>query len=155
MHHSESSVGRATNTSLGAGKMDIVSGRAGCKVNDDCAKSAVIALGEEELCLEHFFASCYERLDMLESLVRGRSLETAENLAVRASLEVCSNRALWVCVRHEHLTNMDRSRLLDILLLSGDLQLLLHKPSAKFTDSAPHDPAVLIWRNSRQKKPAG
>jgi hypothetical protein len=134
--------------------MDIGSGKTGCIAND-CAKSAVIALAGQELCLDHFLAGCYARLDKLESIVRGRSLEAAENLAIRASLEECSNHALLVCLRHEHLTNLDRSRLLDILLLSGDLQLLLHRPSAKIAESAPHVSAVLFWRNSRQKKPGG
>jgi hypothetical protein len=152
VHHSENELRCASNPTLGTGNMDIVSSKAGSKASC-CAKSAVISLGGQELCLDHFLASCYARLDTLEPVIRGRSLEGGENLAARASLEECSNRALLVCLRHESLTNLDRSRLLDILLLSGDLQLLLHKPSVKITDTLPHFPAVLFWRNSRQKNP--
>lgn len=106
--------------------MDILKSKESCKAGS-CAKPAVISLAARELCLDHFFFSCYERLDMLEPMVRSRPLDAAEIPAVRGLLEECSNRTLLVCLRHEHLTNLDRSRLLDILLLCGDLQLMISK----------------------------
>jgi len=33
-----------------------------------------------------------------------------------------------VCLQHKHLSNLDRSRLLDILLWAGELQLVLRVP---------------------------
>jgi hypothetical protein len=106
--------------------MEMLTSKESCK-NDSCANSAVITLAGQELCLDHFFASCYERLDMVEPMVRGRSVDATEVQAVRAVLEECSNRALLISLRHEHLNNLDRSRLLEILLLCGDLQLLLSR----------------------------
>jgi hypothetical protein len=104
--------------------MDILKNKESCKAGS-CAKPAVISLAAQELCLDHFFFSCYERLDTLEPLVRSRALEETEVQAIRGLLEECSNRTLLVCLRHECLTNLDRSRLLEILLLCGDLQQLV------------------------------
>jgi hypothetical protein len=114
--------------------MDGPSGKQECKVNC-CAKPAVVALESRDLCLDHFLGCRYERLDQLEPLVRRRSLEKPENLAAAAFLVECSNRALLISLRHESLSNLDRSRLLNILLLSGDLQSLLDKPLLKNEDS--------------------
>jgi hypothetical protein len=106
------------------------SGKQECKVNC-CAEPAVITLESRDLCLDHFLGSCYERLDKLEPKLRRRSLEEPEIPAAAAFLLECSNRALFISLRHKPLSNLDRSRLLNILLLSGDLQYLLDKPLLK------------------------
>ena len=93
-----------------------------------CANSAVLVLAGQDVCLDHFFTDCYEQLVKFESMVRSRSLDAAEVKAVHAFLEECSNRALFICFRNERLTNLERSRLLELLLSCGDLQLLLHRP---------------------------
>lgn len=107
--------------------MDIVSGREGCATSS-CGKSALILLEGKVLCLEHFFAKCYERLDALEPLVRQNWLGVAERQKVKALLEECSNQTLFICLRHEPETNIERSRLLEILLQCGDLELMLRDP---------------------------
>lgn len=103
------------------GRANLVSGKRECKAGY-CANPAVIALESHELCLDHFFALCYECLDRLELLVRSRSLEATDIVSARALLVECSNFALFISLRHERLSNLDRSRLLNILLLSEDLQ---------------------------------
>ena len=112
------------------GEEAMVSTKAECTATS-CARSAVTDLAGEDLCLDHFFTSCYERLDELEPVVNSRSLEGAEHQAVREFLEECSKRTLLICLRHEHLSNLDRSRLLDILLQAGHLQLQLRQPIIK------------------------
>ena len=62
---------------------------------------------------------------MLEPKLRRPALEAGEVRAAKDFLEECSNRTLAVCLRAEQLTNVERSRLLDILLSCGDLQLML------------------------------
>jgi hypothetical protein len=126
--------------------MEMLTSKESCKT-DSCANSAVITLAGQELCLDHFFASCYERLDMVEPMVRGRSVDAAEIQAVRAVLEECSNRALLISLRHEHLNNLDRSRLLEILLLCGDLQLLLSRPAFHSLASAARVPMDALSGN--------
>jgi hypothetical protein len=101
-----------------------------CKVSY-CAKPAVTDLAGQHLCFDHFLASCYERLDRLEAMVCRPSLEAAEDLAASAFLEECSKRTLFICLRQEYLSNLDRSRLLNILLQAGNLKLQLRKPVVK------------------------
>jgi hypothetical protein len=127
--------------------MDILTSKESCKT-DSCANSAVITLAGQELCLDHFFASCYEKLDMVEPMVRGRSVDATEVQAVRAVLEECSNRALLISLRHEHLNNLDRSRLLEILLLCGDLQLLLSRSAFHSLVATAHVPMGAFSGNS-------
>jgi len=114
----------------GLGDKAMISAKPQCKVSS-CARAAVTDLAGEDLCLDHFFTSCYERLDELEPVVNSRSLEGAENQAAGAFLEECSKRTLVICLRHEFLSNLDRSRLLDILLQAGHLQLQLRQPLIK------------------------
>lgn len=135
------------------GNMDMVSVKAECRISH-CTKSAVTALSGEELCLDHFFACCYERLDQLEPMVRRRSLEVSENLAARAFLEECSHRTLLICLRHELLSNLDRSRLLNILLLTGDLQLLLRKKLIRHADSVSDLSALFFGKSSPKTRTA-
>ena len=147
VHYPEISLRRHSKTHWGSGTMDILTSKEGCKT-DSCANSAVITLAGQELCLDHFFATCYERLDMVEPMVRGRSVGATEVQAVRAVLEECSNRALLISLRHEHLNNLDRSRLLEILLLCGDLQLLLSRPAFRSLASAARVPMDAFSGNS-------
>jgi hypothetical protein len=98
-----------------------------------CQSSAAIVLAGEDLCLDHFFLRCYEQLDKLEPRIRHGILEAAETSAARAFLEECSNRILCVSLRNESLSNLERSRLLDILLTCGDLQPLLCRPTPRKT----------------------
>lgn len=106
--------------------METVIARESCRAHG-CANCAVIVLLERHLCLEHFFSGCYERLDLLEPMICTRSLDATETEAARVFLRECSNRALFVSLRLEPLTNLDRSRLLEILLSCGELELRLPK----------------------------
>ena len=97
-----------------------------------CEKTAAIVLAGQDLCLDHFFASCYEQLDKFETRLRlGGTLDTAEASNARIFLEECSNRVLFVSMRSESLNNLERSRLLEILLSCGDLQRQLRRPARR------------------------
>jgi hypothetical protein len=96
---------------------------------DFCPSESMIVLGEQPLCLPHFLTHCYEWLDQLDPIARDRFISPDESARVRRLVEECSNRALLVSLRCETLTNLDRSRLLDILLRSSDLLFLLCLPA--------------------------
>lgn len=95
---------------------------------DVCTKNGVVTLFEKALCLEHFFQGCYGRLELLDPMVRGKSRECAANERVPNVLEELVKQVLIVCLQQEKLTNLDRSRLLDILLWAGELQFVLRVP---------------------------
>jgi len=128
--------------------MDILKNKESCKAGG-CAKPAVMSLAARELCLDHFLFSCYERLDMLEPMIRSRPLDRTQVQAIRGLLEECSNRTLLVCLRHEPLTNLDRSRLLEILLLCGDLQLMISRSLFPSGSSPSHNSLVVHREKAR------
>jgi hypothetical protein len=154
LHYSEISVQGKSKEQPRREIMDMLKNKECCKAGS-CAKPAVISLAARELCLDHFFFSCYERLDRLEPMVRSRPLDAAEIPEIRGLLEECSNRTLLVCLRHEPLTNLDRSRLLDILLLCGDLQLLISKSPFDPGSSAGRYSFDMLSRNIRLRENRG
>lgn len=93
-----------------------------------CAEHGVVMLAGATLCLEHFFQQCYARLEGLDPVVRGKTREGAINDGVPKILEEVVKQVLIVCLQHKYLSNLHRSRLLDILLWAGELQLVLRVP---------------------------
>jgi hypothetical protein len=55
--------------------------------------------------------------------------------SLRAFIEECSRRTLDVALHCEDIDNLQRGRLLDILLWAGELFLLLRAPTRSFADS--------------------
>jgi len=121
---------RRSNLSMGATIMIMQSGKAECKAGR-CADSAFVVLQSKNYCLNHFITRCYDRLEMLEPLIRAGALQSAESAAARAFLQECSNRVVVVCFRNDDLSISDRPRLLQILLWSEELQRLLRRPGAE------------------------
>ncbi len=101
-------------------KMELNPAEHDCSV-DNCESDSLIVLAEKPLCLQHFLSRCYDWLDTLDPLVRGKFRSDAETARAQSLVEECSNRALLVSLRCETLCNLDRSRLLDILLRSSDM----------------------------------
>jgi hypothetical protein len=95
----------------------------------NCQTESIIVLGERPFCLQHFLTRCYEWLDQLDPAARGKASDAPDQPRIQAMVEECSNRALLVSLRCESLTNLDRSRLLDILLRCSDLLFMLRIPS--------------------------
>jgi hypothetical protein len=85
-------------------------------------------LDQQDLCLNHFLLRCYAKLEGLDPGGR-RFLSEAMSLpAMRAFIEECSRETLEISLKCENLTNLQRGRLLDILLWTGELFVLLRTP---------------------------
>src|ERR1041384_2562293 len=86
----------------------------------DCSERAVASLGEKEFCFEHFCMRCYE---LLEQSHRGAELAcSSEDFSDELfALDELARRALEVSFSRLALNNLDRARLLDILLWAGEL----------------------------------
>ena len=97
-----------------------------------CRDLGVAVLGEQTLCLEHFVARCYEQLGEVDP--RGRAIPPgALQLAAQmAMVEECSTQALRVSLTTEKLSNLERGRLLDLLLWAGELYVLLRRPGVRY-----------------------
>src|SRR5438445_9285030 len=89
-----------------------------CRLSD-CSRPAVVTFRAEALCLDHFCARCYEFLDGIDR--RQQLNQEAPGSAVEHVhiADECARRALDICMSATILTNLERARLLDILLWSG------------------------------------
>jgi hypothetical protein len=130
--------------------MNIASVKIDCS-SSGCENSAMVVLDGQHFCLDHFFSSCYDRLDQLEPLVRRCSLHASEAKAVRAFLQECSDRALFISLRYDLLSNLERSRLLEILLSCSELQLLLRRLPPALSDFAPQAPSNRVSNSPHPK----
>jgi ParB-like chromosome segregation protein Spo0J len=100
-------------------------------------------LDHQALCLNHFLSRCYERLENLEPRGRKFSAESVDLASMRAFIEECSRKALDISLQSQNLTNLQRGRLLDILLWAGELFLLLRAPRLTLAQSIASSEAAL------------
>ena len=134
---------------MGLGGMDTMLGERNCSVGS-CASAAIIALDHQNLCLNHFLLCCYERLEGVDPRGRKSSAEPLDLISTRAFIEECSRKALDVSLQSENLSNLQRGRLLDILLWAGELFLLLRAPRLTFAESISSSEGQLAPRASSQ-----
>ena len=119
---------------MGLGGLDTMFGKRNCGAGS-CGRSAITTLDEQALCLNHFLQRCYARLEELDPRGRKFSEEVVDLVAMRAFIEECSRKALDVSLHSEKLSNLQRGRLLDILLWAGELFLLLRAPRLTLAES--------------------
>jgi len=100
-----------------------------------CGRKSITSLSQQDLCLEHFLRSCYEKLERLDPRVGGFSSPPGDLASMRAFVEECSRKALDISLHSKTLSNLERGRLLDILLWAGELFLLLRAPRRTFRES--------------------
>jgi hypothetical protein len=119
---------------MGLGGMDTLRGKRNCTVGS-CGSAAVTSLDRKALCLNHFLQRCYERLEGLDPRGRKFTAEPVDLASMRAFIEECSRKALDVSLQSQNLSNLQRGRLLDILLWAGELFLLLRIPRLTLAQS--------------------
>jgi len=102
---------------------------------DFCEGTAVASLAQQNFCLNHFIDLCYENLQRIDPRSQKMGRVNLDRALQRAFIEECSRRALDVALHCEDIDNLQRGRLLDILLWAGELFLLLRAPTRGFADS--------------------
>ncbi len=131
---------------MGLGGMDTMLASRNCRVAS-CSSAAITTLDHQALCLNHFLSRCYEKLGKLEP--RGRKFSAAEPVdltSMRVFIEECSRKALDISLHSQTLTNLQRGRLLDILLWAGELFLLLRAPRLTLAQSIASSDDLLASR---------
>lgn len=93
-----------------------------------CHSAAATSLDRQALCLNHFLLRCYAQLEAVDPRGQKSREQRVDLAAMRAFIEECSRKTLEVCLQSEHLTNLERARLLDILLWASELFLVLRAP---------------------------
>jgi hypothetical protein len=86
----------------------------------DCTRPVAATLGSETLCLEHFCSQCYQLLEKIDQRTSGAKLTafTPEQIFLA---DDCARKAIDVCLSANSLNNLERARLLDILLWCGEI----------------------------------
>ena len=114
--------------------MDTMLGKRDCSMGS-CGSAAITTLDHQPLCLNHFLLRCYEKLEGLDPRGRKFNPEPMDLVSMRAFVEECSRKALDVSLQSENLSNLQRGRLLDILLWAAELFLLLRSPRLALAQS--------------------
>jgi hypothetical protein len=102
-------------------------GKRKCQMGS-CGSAAVTTLDYQAFCLNHFLLRCYAELEGLDPRGRQSSSETVDLVSMRAFIEECSRKALDISLQSKNLTNLQRGRLLDILLWAGELFVFCRAP---------------------------
>jgi hypothetical protein len=97
----------------------------------NCRKRAVTRVGEENFCFDHFCSRCYELLERADAPLPLAMGDYAALAALLYRLDECAQRALEISLGETELNNLDRARLLDILLWSGDVTTALRQKRGK------------------------
>ena len=116
---------RASLAAAGEKGDRVVMGQAESCSRMNCARRAVTSLGEERFCFDHFCSRCYELLERGDGPPESGGYAALAALLYR--LEECAQRALEISLGDIELNNLDRARLLDILLWSGDVTTALRR----------------------------
>ena len=117
-------------------------------ITSTCEEDGVAMLAGKSHCLEHFFERCYQRLDRLDPVARGKSREWAVHDGAPKEIEELVRQVLIVCLQHKNLNNVDRSRLLDILLWAGELQFVMRVPQSISSEE-------IVFGTGRRRAQAG
>jgi hypothetical protein len=86
-----------------------------------CTRPVSTIFRHEPLCLEHFCGKSYEFLDSVDQHLQSNPLSPACTTEQLHVADECARKALDICLSKMILNNLDRARLLDILLWSGDI----------------------------------
>jgi hypothetical protein len=113
--------------SRGRGPVDTKLAERNC-CESACDSAAVVSLDQQALCLNHFLLHCYTKLEAVDPRGQKSREERVDLASMRAFIEECSHKALEVSLQRENLTNLERARLLDILLWASELFLVLRAP---------------------------
>ena len=114
--------------------METQSGKRRCAIGQ-CKRTALTSLERQALCLNHFLSRCYEGLERVDPRGRRFSVEPVDMASLRAFVEECSRKALDVSLQSKDLDNLQRGRLLDILLWAGELFVVLRMPRMTLAES--------------------
>jgi len=119
----------------------------------DCSERVVTLLGPENLCFDHFCSRCYELLEHADRRMMSPH-ETGVLTDLARALDECARRALEISLSEIELNNLDRARLLDIVLWSGDMTNVLRRKVGSAAskvqgEEARRDVLESVVRNSR------
>lgn len=115
-------IGRATATARleNMGDSSALRGEQSCGA-DSCQGVRAVTLGDENLCCDHFLSRCYELLERIDPESRITDSTGPLNQETKELVDEYSRHALEVSLGSTDLNNLQRARLLDVLLWASDI----------------------------------
>jgi hypothetical protein len=86
----------------------------------DCQELQITAIGDEDLCCDHFVLRCYEFLEQIDAERAKSGADIFHSANLRSAVNSCLQGALEVSLKSETLDNLQKARLLDIMLWAGE-----------------------------------
>jgi hypothetical protein len=96
-----------------------------------CKENSIATMGVETLCRRHFIDSSYTRLERYEELRKRRGLNLVGAEAMRRFIHECSRQADEIEHTATDLDNLDRAKLLHIILTASELGRFLRRSPRK------------------------
>ncbi len=96
-----------------------------------CDQAARAALDGEGLCQGHFISVCYTQLERYEEMQKEHRLSVSDGEMVRRFINQCSRQADEIEHTTKDLDNLDRARLLHIILWANELGRHLRRSPRK------------------------
>jgi hypothetical protein len=97
----------------------------------DCSQAVAATLDGEAFCREHFISVCYTRLDQYDEIRKGPGLSAADTESVRRFIHECTRHADEMEHSAIDLDNLDRAKLLHIILSASELGRHLRRSPRK------------------------
>ncbi len=97
----------------------------------DCSQALAASLDGEAFCREHFISVCYKRLDQYDEIRKGPGLSATDTESVRRFIHECTRSADEIEHSALDLDNLDRAKLLHIILTASELGRHLRRSPRK------------------------
>lgn len=101
-----------------------------CKIGG-CGQEVAASLEGESFCRQHFISTCYTRLDQFDAIRKGPGLSPANTESVRRFIYECTRSADQMEHSATDLDNLDRAKLLHIILSASELGTHLRRSPRK------------------------
>lgn len=101
-----------------------------CNIKD-CGLEMAALLEGEALCRQHFISTCYKRLDEYDAIRKGPGLAATNTESVRRFVHECTRSADEMEHTAKDLDNLDRAKLLHIILTASELGTHLRRSPRK------------------------
>jgi hypothetical protein len=96
-----------------------------------CSQALAASLDGETLCREHFISVCYTRLDRYDEIRKGPGLSATDTESVRRFIHECTRFADEIEHSALDLDNLERAKLLHIILTASELGRHLRRSPRK------------------------
>jgi len=101
-----------------------------------CDQDVAASLDGDSFCREHFISVCYARLDQYDKLRKGEGLGILDTETVRRFIHECTRNADAIEQSVRNLNNLDRAKLLHIILSASELGRHLRRSPRKVASIA-------------------